>query len=75
LPDPETLEQVWTVALAGEAHVPGNGEVREQPVILREVTDAASLGAAVDAPFCVEPDFGSKRDPSCVGAFQASDSS
>ncbi len=32
--DPEPLEQVWTVALAGEAHICGDGEVREQPVVL-----------------------------------------
>lgn len=75
MPDSDTLEQVGTVALAGEPHVPGNGEVREQPVILREVADAASFRGEVDVPVRVEPDFASKGDPSRAGAFQARDRS
>ena len=47
--DPEPLEQVGPVAPAGEAHVAGDGQVREQAVVLRQVADAASLGAEVDA--------------------------
>ncbi len=74
MPDPDTLEQVWTVPLAGEAHVPGDREVREQPIILWQVAHATSFWAEVDAPFRVEPDFASKRDSSRVWAFQAGDS-
>ena len=48
VPDPESLEQVGAVALAGEAHVRGDRQVREQPVVLREVADATALGAEVD---------------------------
>ena len=47
--DPEALEQVWAVALAGEPHVPRDREVWEQPVVLGEVPDASSLRAEMDA--------------------------
>ena len=45
--DPDALEQIGAVAPAGEADVPGDGQVREQPVVLGDVADAALLGREV----------------------------
>ena len=71
--DPEALEQVRTIALTREPDVPGDGEVWEQPVVLRQVADAASLRAEVDPLLGVEPQLASERDPSRVGAFEPGD--
>ena len=72
--DPDAFEQVGAVALAGEVNVGSDGEVREQPVILREVADSPPLGAEVDPSIGVEPQLIAKRNPSSAWTFQAGDS-
>jgi len=62
--DPEALEQIGALALAGEAHVAGDGEVGEEAVVLRQVADAASLRAQADSPFRVEPGLAAEGDTS-----------
>jgi len=71
--EPEALEQVRAVPPPGEPYVAGDREVREQPVILRQVADPASFGAQGDAPPGVEPDLGTQGDASGVGALEAGD--
>lgn len=71
--DPEAFEQVGAVALAGEANVGGDGEVWEQPIILREVADPSPLGAEVDSSFGVEPQLFAERDTSSGRTFQTGD--
>lgn len=73
--DPEALEQVRPVALAREPHVPGDGEVWEQAVVLRQVADAASLRAQVNPLFAVEPQLAVERDPSSTVALKPGDCS
>ncbi len=72
---PEALEQVGAVAPGGEPDVPGDGEVREQPVILWQVSDAASLGAEVEALRDVEPDLVAERNAPRARALEAGDRS
>ena len=71
--DPEALEQVWAVVFAREPHVLRDRQVREQPVILREVSDAASLRAELNAVLGVEPALAVERDPPDAVALQPGD--
>jgi len=71
--DPEAPEQVGPVALAGEAHVGRDGQVRKQAVILRQVADAPALGAEVNSPLSLEPDLVAKRDPPGARTVQTGD--
>ena len=73
--DPEALEQVRPVALAGEADVRGDAEVREQPVVLRQVADAPSLRAEVDPLRDVEPQLAAEGDPARERALETGDGS
>lgn len=71
--DPEALQQVGTPPSGGKAHVPGDGEMRKQRVVLRQIADAASLGAEVDALPGVEPQLVAERDASRAGTLEAGD--
>lgn len=73
--DSEALEQVWAVALAGEPHVPGHIEMREQAVVLREVTHAAPLRAETHVLPGIEPHLAGERDASRVRTLQPGDRS
>ncbi len=73
--DPNALQQVGAVALTGEADVSGDREMREQPVVLRQVPDAPSLRAEVDAQDGIEPDLTTKRDTSTLWALEPGDGS
>lgn len=71
--DTQALEQVRAVALAGKAHVCRHRQVREQAIVLGQVTDATSLGWQTDVRGGVQPDIAAKRDPSLARALQAGD--
>ncbi len=73
--DPEAPEQVWTVTLAGEAHVRCDAQVWEEPVVLREIADAASFGTQVNPPCRVEPELAAECDATGLWALQAGDGS
>ena len=47
--DPQALEQVRPLAPARERHVAGHGQMREEPVVLGQISHAAPLGVHVDA--------------------------
>ena len=71
--DPEAFEQVRAFALAGKPHVAGDGQVRKQTVVLRQVADAASLGAQPNAALCVEPDLAAESDAPLARTLQPGD--
>ena len=73
--DPDAFEQVRPVALTREPHVPRDGEVGEQAVILREVPDAAALGTEVNPSLGIEPQLPPERNPSSALAFETGDRS
>ena len=53
--DTEAFEQVRTLAPACKCHVGGDGEMREQSVVLGQVANTTTLGADVNPARCVEP--------------------
>lgn len=71
--DPDALEQIGAVAPAGEADVPGDGQVREQPVILGDVADAALLRREVGGALCVEPRLLAERNVPGQGPLEPRD--
>lgn len=73
--DPEPLEEVGPVPFAGEAHVRGDGEVREQAIVLGEIPDSTPLRAEVDVSGGVEPDVVAERDPPGSGTLETGDHS
>ncbi len=66
--DSQPFEQIRSVAPAGKAHVGGDGEVRKQPVILRQVAHPPVMRAHVNVFGGVEPDLPAERDPPGGGA-------
>ncbi len=73
--DAEPLEQIGPVTLAGEADVGGDGEVWEQPVVLRQVANPTSLGAEVNPSRAVQPRLASERDLPGTGPLESGDRS
>jgi hypothetical protein len=71
--DPHALQQVQSLAPGGEADVPGDGQMREQPIVLRDVADAALLGHEVSAPVGVKPQFRAEGDVPMGGALEPRD--
>ena len=71
--DPEALKQLRPLALAREPHVSSDREMGEQPVVLRQVADPASLRAEVNGLLGVEPQLTGERDPSFMRALKAGD--
>lgn len=69
--DSESLEQVRAVALAGKADVPGNRQVGEQAVVLRQVADAPPLGAQANPSLRIEPQLAAERDAAGPWALEA----
>ena len=71
--DSEALEQVRAVAPTRKPHVAGDAQMREQPVVLRQISDATPLRAEVDPGFGVEPDLVAERDPASVRVLEPGD--
>ena len=70
--DPQAFKQLRALVLGREAHVLGDGEVREQPVVLGEISDAAALRAEMDAMLAIEPPLTREHDPSGAISLQPS---
>jgi hypothetical protein len=71
--DSDALEQVWALTPAGEADVPGDGQMGKQPIVLRQVPGVAALRGEVDLSLGVEPALGPERDVTVAGALEACD--
>ncbi len=71
--DPDSLEQIRTVAPGGEAHVARDGQMREQAIVLGQIADASVLGADVNAALSVKPGPRAKCDPPNARSLQAGD--
>ena len=71
--DPEAPQQVRPIAPAREADVRRHGQMREQPVVLREIADATSLGAEVNPLLDVKPTIGAESDPTRERTLETSD--
>ena len=64
-------DRIGTLALASEAHVRGDREVREEPIVLWQVANATALRRQADPLSDVEPDLAAEHDPSLARAFEA----
>ena len=60
--DPETFEQVGPLTPPREGDVVRHRQVREEPVILRQITHSTSLGTQVDTTGAVEPNLAAQGD-------------
>ena len=67
------VKQVGPVAPAGKTHVPFDGEVREQTVVLGQVADPASLGTEMGPAGGVEPQLVAEHDTAGAVAFKPRD--
>lgn len=71
--DAEALQQVRSAGFGSKPDVPRHGQMREQSVVLRQITDVSLLGTEVDPADGVEPRLVVQRDVSAAGMLEAGD--
>jgi hypothetical protein len=69
----KTMQEIGTIAFAGEPDIRRHGEVRKQTVVLRLVADSATFRTQSHPSCGVEPNLSAKGDTSLMGPLQSRD--